>query len=367
MRILFTHIYTWPEVRRGGERYLHELASALVGAGHDVTIVSSSLTPGTEEILGVPVQRIPRRQRLRRYGDVGPEMLFGLELLARHAADRVDVWHAFGTADAAAAAFLSTVRPWPRLKSVYSDLGGADRAYRELRGDKRIFEYVAKHIDAYLCLSETTNAMLAADYHRSGIVVGGGVDLERFQPAAARTAHPTLLFTGKLDEPRKNLPLLLDALDVLLDTQPDVRLRLSAPGDATDALNGATPRARAATDVLGVGDPGDVERLYGEAWTTVLPSISEAFGLVLVESLACGTPIVALAEGGGPAEIVKPGTGALASAPTPVALAEACAIALDIARTGAAGRDACRAEALQYGWREAIAPRIEKIYRDLIR
>ncbi|MEY2469223.1 MAG: hypothetical protein QOF21_1921, partial [Actinomycetota bacterium] len=33
MRILLSHVYSWPEVRRGGERYLHELGAALVEAG----------------------------------------------------------------------------------------------------------------------------------------------------------------------------------------------------------------------------------------------------------------------------------------------------------------------------------------------
>jgi phosphatidylinositol alpha-mannosyltransferase len=363
MRILLSHVYSWPEVRRGGERYLHELGAALVEAGHRVRIVSTAPTASRDKVLGVPVRRLPRRNRLGRYGELAPEVCFGLETVARYAARRVDVWHAFGTADAAASAFLSKHRRWPKVRSVYTDLGGPLREWREARTDNNLFEYVVQNIDAFLCLSETTRAMLDEDYQRPGLVVGGGVDLDRFRPAPARSPHPTLLFTGALNEPRKNLPLLLDALDVLLDTQPDVRLWLSAPGDPTDALNNATPRARAAVDDLGVGTAGHVERLYSEAWTTVLPSLSEAFGLVLVESLACGTPIVALADGGGPAEIVEPGVGALASAVTPEALAAACAAALDLARQGQPTTDACRAAAQRYGWREAIVPRLEKIYR----
>jgi hypothetical protein len=42
LRVVLTHVYAWPEVRRGGERYLHGLASALAWAGHAVDIVSTA-------------------------------------------------------------------------------------------------------------------------------------------------------------------------------------------------------------------------------------------------------------------------------------------------------------------------------------
>jgi glycosyltransferase involved in cell wall biosynthesis len=99
--------------------------------------------------------------------------------------------------------------------------------------------------------------------------------------------------------------------------------------------------------------------LYGRAWATVLPAVAEAFGLVLVESLACGTPIVALDEGG-PAEIVEPGVGATAAA-TPESLAAACAEALDLARSGGIA-GACRDVARRWDWREAVVPMMEEVY-----
>lgn len=343
MRILLTHIYCWPEVRRGGERYLHELGAALQGAGHDVQIVSTSLTPSNDEQLGVPVQRIARRGRTG-------EIAFGRDVLRRNLFSGTDVWHAFGTGDAYAAAQLSRWRKWSKVRSVYTDLGGPLRSYRETRPDHTQFAYAVKHLDAYLCLSESTRALLESDYQRTGLVVGGGVDLDRFTPGT-RTEHPTLLFTSALDEPRKNLPLLLAAFDRVLEVHPNARLRLCGPG---------TPPAdlRPEVEVLDVGAIDDVARLYAEAWVTVLPSMREAFGLVLVESLAAGTPIVAIAGSGGPAEIVNDRVGALAAAETPDALADACLRALEMSPA------ACRAEAeAKYSWRDAIVPRVEAIYR----
>ena len=348
MKILLSHVYSWPEVRRGGERYLHELSAALKRAGHDVRVVSTGPKASHDEVLGVPVTRYRRRS-----DDLfTAEAALARRALLTHAAGDLDVWHALGTADAAAAARLSRVR---RTRAVYTDLGGALRSYRSSRPDHERFDYAVKHLDAYVCLSRSTADLLTRDYGRGGVVVNGGVDLARFTATAPRTEPPTVLFASANDEPRKNLPLLLAAFDVLLATHP-ARLVLAGPGDPAAALQQATARVRAATDV--VGPDVDLVGAYSSAWVTVLPSLREAFGLVLVESLACGTPIVALADSGGPAEIVTPGIGALAAAATPDALAQALRRALDLDNPA----ERCRAAAQRYGWDESIVPQLLSVY-----
>src|ERR671919_48984 len=138
LRIALTHVYSWPEVRRGGERYLHELASALTGAGHRVTILSTARTPGRARVLGVETRYVQRRERAlaRRFGELSAEVTFALQALARLATRSIDVWHALGTADAAAAAALGRVRG---VRSVYTDLGISERSWRQLRPDRRLY------------------------------------------------------------------------------------------------------------------------------------------------------------------------------------------------------------------------------------
>jgi glycosyltransferase involved in cell wall biosynthesis len=364
LRILLSHVYAWPEVRRGGERYMHELGAALTAAGHHVTIATSSPAPGRDRILGVDVRLYPTRPWLRRYEQLQREAAFGLETLARWALRRFDVWHAFGTADAAAAAPLGRVRRVPglRVRSVYTDLGNPVRSWRAPRPDADLHEYVVRNIESYLCLSEFSGDWLRHDYAREPIVVGGGVDLDRFAPAPARTSSPSLLFSGSVSEGRKNLPLLLDALARIRQRRPEVRLRVTGPGDAGPVLAAAPAAAREGTDVLGLGAVGDVERWYGEAWATVLPSQFEAFGLVLVESLACGTPVVTLDEGG-PAELATPGVGFRAAGINAEDLAVACEAALDLAAAGPATTAACRAAAAHHDWRTGVVPKLEAVYR----
>lgn len=358
LRVALTHVYGWPEVRRGGERYMHELGAALARAGHQVSILTTAATAGRGRQLGVPVRYLRRRRvARRRLGPLADEVAFALQAAPRLAAGRLDVWHALGTADAAAATAVGLVRP---VRSVYTDLGVPVRDYREGRPDRRLHHLVVAHVDSYVCLSTHAASVLERDYGRRAAQVGGGVDLARFQPAEGRSPVPALLYSGVVDEPRKRLALLLHAVDRLLADVPDLELWVSGPGDLDRVLAEAPPRAAQAVVALGTGTVEDQGARYGRAWATVLPSQYEAFGLCLLESLACGTPVVATEDGGGPADLVHPGSGVM-SAPEPAALADACREALDLARTPGAV-DACRAAAAPYDWSSAIVPAMEELY-----
>jgi glycosyltransferase involved in cell wall biosynthesis len=357
-RIVLSHVYAWPEVRRGGERYVHELGAALRDAGHDVRIVTTAPSPSRGTQLGVPVRYLRRRRAWpARFGELADEVAFAGQASALLAGRRLDVWHALGTSDGAAAAALGKVRRW---RSVYTDLGIPDREYRRTRTDRRLHDALVRTVDAYVCLSRAAGDRLRHDYGREPVVVGGGVDMARFAPAAQRHPRPALLFSSALDLPRKNLGLLLEAVAVLRTTRPDVELWLSGPGDPAPTLAAAPPAAREAVVDLGVGANEDLIGLYGRTWVTVLPSRYEAFGLVLLESLACGTPIVALTDGDGPAELVTEGVG-FTCAGDAASLAEACDKALELA-TLPGTVEACRDAAWAHDWRRVIVPRLERVY-----
>jgi alpha-1,6-mannosyltransferase len=93
---------------------------------------------------------------------------------------------------------------------------------------------------------------------------------------------------------------------------------------------------------------------------TALVSEREVFGMVVVESLACGTPAVVLDDGWGPSGIVTDGTGARAAA-TPEAVAVALRAALALARD-ADTVARCRAVGESYDWQRAVVPQLERVY-----
>jgi glycosyltransferase involved in cell wall biosynthesis len=100
---------------------------------------------------------------------------------------------------------------------------------------------------------------------------------------------------------------------------------------------------------------------YASSWASVLPAVEEAFGLVLAESLAAGTPIVADTSGAGP-EILAGDTsiGRLFTPDDPVDLARAMAAALELgADPQTAAR--CRLRGTEFDWARLV-PRWDRIY-----
>lgn len=359
MSIVLSHAFAWPEVRRGGERYLHELGAALRDAGHRVTVLSSAPQASRADVLGVPVVYFKRRRVAPgRFGESAHEVGFAASAAPWVTARSVDVWHALGAPDAAASSLLA---PLKRFRSVYTVLGVPLRSYQESRPDRRFHSVVVKRVQEYICLSNAAGQALQQGWGRQPEIVGGGVDTRRFSPAAKRSDRPALLYSGSFDAPHKNLPLLIEAMGILVKRVPGVELWLSGQGSPEHVLTGAPAAVRDAVRILGVGAEEEQSERYGSAWATVLPSENEAFGLCLVESLACGTPIVVLAGGGGPAEIAEPGVG-FASAKTAADFASACEAALDLAPVPATA-DACRAAAERHDWRKSVVPRLEAIYR----
>lgn len=358
VRIAFTHALCWPEVRRGAERFTQELGAALVARGHEVTILSAGWDATDSELDGVRTVRLRRR----REDGWAHEADFARRVLPRLLVGRYDAVHSMGRRDALAS--IRAARAHPRRRTVITDLGLPSRAFwAHHPTEAPVVQRVINDIDVYSCMSRYALAYLARDYGRpDGVVVPGGVDLRAFQPAAERAPQPTLLFSGALDEPRKGTATLLAALPRIAEAEPNVRLQLSGPGDPSAFLAAAPADAVARTEVLDVGDSSQQHDRYGRAWATCLPSVSDSFGMALIESLACGTPLVVSTDGA-PQELVKEGaTGAICTPFDEASVADACIRALALARQPGTVA-ACRAGAARFDWRAGVAPWAERLYR----
>jgi glycosyltransferase involved in cell wall biosynthesis len=358
VRIAFTHAYCWPEVRRGAERFTQALGAALRRRGHEVVILSAAWMPQQAVLDGVSTVRL---RRLFEHPD-RHEADFGRRVLPRLVRDRFDAVHSLGRHDAVAS--IRAARVHPRRRTVFTDLGLPDRAWWRARGRRqaRALKKVVAGIDVYSCMSQYALDYLQRDYGRTdGTVVPGGVDLGAFVPAPAREPHPTILFSGAFTERHKEVPLLLEALPIIAQAETSVELWLSGPGEAGGLLARARVVAQERTRVLGVGDAARQHERYGRAWLTCLPSTRDSFGMALVESLACGTPVVTTTEGA-PRELVTEGvTGELCRPRDPEDLAQACLRALELARRPETV-EACRASAEPFDWDKALAPSVERLY-----
>jgi glycosyltransferase involved in cell wall biosynthesis len=318
--------------------------------------LSTSDRPRTGEIEGVPVRWLRQRKGPDRYGEFAPEVAFAKAAWLSAQRRRPDVWHALGTADAAAAAVGT---PISAPVSVYTDLGVPIQTYRELRADLGLFRRVVAGVGSYVTLSEHAAEHLRRGFGRDPEVVPGGIQLGAFTPAP-RVPQPTLLYSGTLSEPRKKVAELLAAAVQLRRTVPNLQVWLSGPGDAR-ALIAAVPGAEHIVTRAAMDSREELARMYAGAWVTVLASVDEAQGLVVIESLASGTPAVVRRDGGGPPELVDPECGVL-SGPTTADLRSALADALELSSRPRTV-EACRARAALYDWDTVIVPRLVSTYR----
>jgi phosphatidylinositol alpha-mannosyltransferase len=359
VRIALTHAFCWPEVRRGAERFVPALGAALARRGHDVVHLSAGWESGQAVEDGVNTVRLRRlfRDDHRHQAD------FGRRLMPRLALDRFDAVHSLGHHDAVAAIRAKRVRP--SMRTVITDLGLPMPDFWKSQGrrEARAVERVVRRIDVYSGMSQCAVDHLAANYGRTdGVVVPGGVDVEAFRPAAEREPVPTILFSGAITEPRKGVPVLLEALPRIAEAEPDVQLWLSGPGDARPMVDAAPQESRQRTHLLGLGDAAGQPERYGRAWITCLPSTYDSFGMALLESLACGTPLVTTTHSA-PQDLVEAGvTGELCEPSDPEGLAAACLRGFELARRPETA-GACRASAERLDWDRGLAPLCERLYR----
>ncbi|MGH2793128.1 MAG: glycosyltransferase family 4 protein, partial [Actinomycetota bacterium] len=352
LNVALVHPFSWPEVRRGGERYLADLAWYLTQAGHRVEVITGSAAgtvTGVEN--GATMRRLShlRMPALARRG-YGEAETFGLRalptLLRRR---RYDVVHAF-TPTAAVAARLAGHR------TLYTVLGHpAPELVASLPRESRLMRRAIGSASMVAALSEASARATHESFGREAVVLPPGVVIDRFPlDASPRNGPPLILFPAFASNPEKGLGTLVEAFATLLERVPDARLVLAGPGDAGwafDRLGSAADRVRAATDSPGVGRIEDLPSRYAGSTLTALPSTNEAFGLILVESLACGTPVVCGGDGGMPEIVDSPTIGRITPFGNAQALARALEETIELARNPAIP-SACRTRSLHYGWLE---------------
>lgn len=361
LHIALVHPFVWPEVRRGGERYVDDLRDWLSNAGHRVDIIAAIPAKGTVEHRDHMTSRrlrVPDSPWLERRG-LGVARLFGVRAVPALLRRRYDVVHAFMPA-AALAGRVAGQRTW------YSHLGNPVPAWvHNCPGDARLMRAAVRAAQVTSVLSSAARERMQEFTGRRPVILAPGVRMREFPPdLTARAGPPKILFSGYLSANNKGLDVLLQAMPAVLDRHPGARLLLSGDGSPQWALATAPDPVRDAVDVLGPGSIADVASRYREATVTALPSAGEAFGLVLVESLASGTPVVGSA-GEGMADIVDDRVGRLSPYRDADALARALIEAVDLAadeRTPAL----CVERAALWDWADSIGPRHEEIYLRLL-
>lgn len=364
VRIALLNPCYWPEVSRGSERQIRELANQLLNSGHHVRLVAghprTRITRTMED--GLEVLRVPRpldayleRRRIEHYVSHVPLTYISL----RRGSD--DLAHAFYPTDAAAAARWSRATGRP---AVFSYMGIPQRnvlASRRMR--LRLLTDAVEGAAAVVALSRATadslRRWLGVPHPR---VIHPPTDCDVFTPGGRRSEHPTIICAAPWEDARKRVRLLTEAFALVRRQRPSARLLLLRPEDP--AVVEVLRRQPGVELFAPVTQPAELARLYRSAWVSALASYNEAFGIVLVESLACGTPVVAANEGGPPEIVNEPHLGRLFDGGTPAAVATALFEALELAEDPNTSA-VCRRSAMRFS-SERCGDAHEALYRELL-
>jgi D-inositol-3-phosphate glycosyltransferase len=256
---------------------------------------------------------------------------------------------------------------------------------KENESDRRIAHerWLAKVADHIVVPAQRESDHLVHYYHarpENISVIPCGVDLNLFQPfdrASARSQlslaanAELLLYVGRF-APLKGLDGLVDALRDLKPRYPHLRMMVVG-GDGPQATSTRTLEQlvyrnglSSCVDFAGRVDQDCLPPYYSAADVLVLPSHYESFGLVVLEALACGTPVAA-APVGAVESIVRTGfNGTLFRSAAAHHVAQGLQRMLDRPKERRPAAERIRTTVLTYGW-DHIAVAVANTYADLLR
>lgn len=343
----------YPPFVGGVEASVHQVARRLAARGHEVRVICADEPRGAPaEIDGVKVERLPWR-----FKAANTNLCLGLGEAIRR--ERPDVIHthlptAFFAGRAASAAREMGV---PLVLTYHNDVAG--------EGLKRVVAAIYNGVFLPRLLKASARIVATNPRHsprlHNPVCIPWGVETERFHPIEEPGPPLTVGFLSLLDVHHryKGLEVLFEALRLL----PEVRLRVGGTGDDLAFYQRRAEDLRDRVEFLGFVE--DLNAFYGGCHVFALPStdVREGFGLVLLEAMACGRPVLATPIVGMAADIERRRAGVLVPPNDPDAIATALKSLQDLPEMG---RKARKLVEELYTW-ERVADDYERLFAEVVR
>ena len=285
--------YSW-DVPGGVQFHVRDLAEVLMERGHDVSVLAPADDDTPLPRYVVPAGRavpVPYNGSVARV-NFGPI-----------SAARVRRWLRDGSFDVLhihepMTPSLSVLACWAATGAIVATFHTANLRSRAMSALYPILEPAIEKIAARIAVSEEARRTLVEHIGGDAVVIPNGVFVDRFSAAAPRPElrgpSGTIGFIGRLDEPRKGLPTLVAAFEQLLAARPGVRLLVAGRGDVDEVAEDLPDVVRDAITFLGQVPEQEKARLLRSVDVYVAPNLmGESFGIVLVEALAAGAPVLA--------------------------------------------------------------------------
>lgn len=372
MKILMLSWEYPPRVVGGIARVVHDLSHKLVREGHDVTVVTyrDGNVPYIEDDDGVMVYRVDNFMiSSNNFIDWIMQLNFNMiaktgEIIAQQG--NFDVIHAHDWLTAYAGKTLKTAYNIPLVSTIHATEAGRNSG---IHGEMQ------KYINdtEWMLTYESSEVIVNSNYMRNELqrlfglpyekinVIPNGVNLNMyngiekdydFRRKYAMDNEKIILFMGRLVY-EKGIPTLISAMPKILANYHDAKLLIAGKGGMIDEL-------RAQVNAMGLGNKvyftgylgsKDVQKMYKCADVAVFPSTYEPFGIVALEAMLSGTPVV-VSDVGGLNEIVDHGINGMKSyAGNPNSLADSIlSLLFDQKLCDTVSKNAIQKVKTEYNW-----------------
>jgi phosphatidylinositol alpha-mannosyltransferase len=292
MKIGIVCPYAW-DVPGGVSAHVNDLAIALIKLGHQVSVLAPA---DDEENLPDFVVSTGAPKAVRYNGSVA-RLSFG-PLTAR----KVSKWIEDGKFDVLhvhepLAPSLSVLAVWAAKGPIVATWHSSMDRSRMILSLAKLAQTAMEKISARIAVSEAARTTLVQHVGGDAIIIPNGVDTSFFIDAHPRSGWPgtgkSIVFLGRVDEPRKGLEILLRAFPKVREKFPDLRILIAGPGDPEELIEEVPTIHRSAITYIGMVSNDEKPDVFASGTVYVAPNTGgESFGIVLLEAMASGTPVL---------------------------------------------------------------------------
>ena len=293
MKIGIVCPYAW-DVPGGVSAHVNDLAIALTKLGHTVSVLAPA---ESDENLPTFVTSTGEPRAVKYNGSVA-RLSFG-PITAR----KVSKWIEEGEFDVLhvhepLAPSLSVLAVWAAKGPIVATWHSSMDRSRMILSLAKLAQTAMEKISARIAVSEAARTTLVQHVGGDALIIPNGVDTSFFIDAKPRSGWPgegkALVFLGRVDEPRKGLAILLEAFPEVRLVFPNLRILIAGPGDVSDLIDSVPTEHRDSIVHIGMISNDEKPDVFASGNIYVAPNTGgESFGIVLLESMASGTPVVA--------------------------------------------------------------------------
>jgi phosphatidylinositol alpha-mannosyltransferase len=276
--------------------HVRDLAESFISGGHHVSVLAPADddTPLPDYVVSsgraVPV----------RYNGSVARLSFGPMTAARVGrwvdAGHFDVVHIHEPV----APSVSVLALWAVDGPIVATFHSSNLRSRAMQAAYPLLRPSLEKIRARIAVSEDARRTVTTHLGGDAVVIPNGVFVERFASAERRAewegtpARPTIAFLGRMEEPRKGMPVLSLALPEIIRNIPGVRVLIAGPGDPRPIREKMTPSSAAACEFLGPVSDIDKAKLLASVDLYVAPNTGgESFGIILIEAMSARATVLA--------------------------------------------------------------------------